>query len=364
MKFNNKNVRKIKLALTTSCNADCNYCFVKKTNEVMPLSVARAAVDLLIESQGEEKLLSIYGGEPFLEIALFKNIVQYAFDLAIENKKKLVISVATSLTILDDDLIAFIKTYDIKISVSLAGDKKNHNQYRFFKGGSGTYDVVLANLLKLRKKIPLQNIGISFVIIPSQSKKIYDYFTDLLALGVSDNINFEIVQEFEDWTKEYQDNFIRGYEKVLKEFLKNIGTNGMPKFYINPVNWEFDRQFIGGLQGVACPFQHTLEVYPSGEVAFSPFLLNRDDKKKFVIANLKEKKFLKYEKCSFDITREECQKCEREYYGGVINNDHAHIVRRYYYLATIEAVKYFRKKIEKNKYDKSAIQAAIKARCF
>lgn len=364
MNFDNKNIRKIKLALTTSCNADCNYCFVKKTNEVMSLSIAKRAVDLLINSSGEEKLLSIYGGEPFLQINLFEDVVRYAFDMAKLKKKKLIISVATGLTILNDNLIDFLKTYNVKISVSLVGNKKIHNQYRFFKGGRGTHDIVVANLSKLRKKIPIENIGISFVLIPSQSRNMYLHFKYLLALGLSDNINFEIVQEFEGWTKEYQENFIKGYGKVIKDFFKNINSNGLPKFYINPVNWEFDRRFIAGLQDISCPFKHTLEVYPGGDVAFSPFLLNRDDKKKFVIANLKKKDIFKYEKCTFDAKKSECQKCEREYYGGVVNTDHAHIIRKYYYLASIEAVKYLRKKIKKHHYNEDIIKEAIKLRCF
>src|SRR3989338_10116842 len=101
MIYSNKEINKIKLALTTRCNLSCPYCFVDKTGKNMSLEVAKKAIDILIKSKGTNKLLSMYGGEILLEFNLLKEICNYAQNQAKINEKILTISICTNATLIE-----------------------------------------------------------------------------------------------------------------------------------------------------------------------------------------------------------------------------------------------------------------------
>lgn len=341
-----KEIRKIKLTLTTYCNLSCKYCFVQKTNERMSFLVAKKSVDLLLKSTGEDKLLSMYGGEPLLEMKLIEKIVKYAKKKAKINKKKLAISVCTNLSILTDKQINFFKKNDIKITVSIIGPSKIHDQYRFFCEGKGTSAIVLKNLKSLSKKISKKNIGISYCIIPSISNKIYDNFKFARALGFF-NFNFEIIQDFEKWNPEDRNNFLQSFKKIIISLINGIKKNNF--IYINAINWELVNNKITEMQRVHCLVKYNIEVYPSGEMAFSPFLLNDVNKKNYLIGNILQGINKKYEKCKFNLKNKKCIDCGSMSYSLCKKWDKAHTVIAIYNKMSIEAARVIIKKTRNNK---------------
>ncbi|MCK5580432.1 MAG: radical SAM protein [Candidatus Omnitrophica bacterium] len=343
--MNNKKINKIKLTLTTKCDSSCQYCFVKKTNERMSYIIAKKSIDLLINARGKNKLLALYGGEPFLEFDLIKKIVPYAEKLARGKKKNLTVSICTNLTILSKKHIHFIKENNIKITVSLVGTPKLHNKYRLFRNKNKTYEKVLQNLKKLSDNIPAQNIGISFVIIPSTSSVIYKNFTHILNLGISNNINFEIIQDFEEWRKDSRLNFTNNFKKIIKKILHEIDYNNF--IFINPINWELAKGLLTQRLFTYCPFNYLLEVYPSGDTAFSPFLLNREDKDHFTIGNISHDFQKKYQRCRFNKKTKKCLACQDNYLKPIHSIDKTHLVRKYYHSASLEAAKIINNKNKK-----------------
>jgi len=340
-----KEIRKIKLTLTTACNLSCKYCFVQKTNEKMSFPVAKKSINLLLGSTGEDKLLSMYGGEPSLEMDLIEKIVDYAKKKAKKHKKKLTISICTNLAELTDRQINFFKKNDIKITVSVIGPAKIHDQYRFFSGGKGTQAVVLKNLERLSKKISKRNIGISYCIIPSISNKIYDNFEFVSALGFF-NFNFEIIQDFEKWRKEDQRNFSQSFKKIIINLLKDVNKNNFA--YINTINWELVNDKMTEIQNVHCQIKYNIEVYPSGEMAFSPFLLNDKHKRSYLIGNIRHGIDKKYEKCEFNPKNKRCIDCRNKSYSQDKKWDNAHTIIAMYNKMSIEAARVIKKKAENN----------------
>jgi len=341
-----KEIRKIKLTLTTACNLSCKYCFVQKTNERMSFLVAKKSVDLLLKSSGENKLLSMYGGEPSLEMKLIEKIVAYAKGRAKKNKKKLTISICTNLAALSDRQINFFKKNDIKITVSVIGPEKIHDRYRFFSGGKGTQAVVLKNLKRLSKKISKRNIGISYCLIPSISDKIYDNFKFILALGFF-NFNFEIIQDFEKWRREDRNNFLLSFRKIIINLIDNVKKNNF--IYINTINWELVNDKITEIQSAHCQVKYNIEVYPSGEMAFSPFLLNDKHKKSYLIGNMLSGINKRYKKCEFDLKNKKCLDCGNKTYSPYKKWDKAHAVIAMYNKMSIEAARAIKKKAANNK---------------
>jgi len=359
----NKEIYKIKLALTTNCNLDCQYCFVKKTGERMPWEIARKSVDLLIDSPGKEKLLSMYGGEPFLEVPLIEQIVEYARLGAAKKNKKLTISIATNLTILNKKIISLIKENNIKITISIVGISRWHNKFRRFASGKGTHNIVLKNLKILSSRIPEKNLGISFVVFPSTSGEILKNFNAIRKLTKIKNINFEIVQEFEKWKEEDRANFADNYRQIILNLAENI-LKGSGAYYVNAINWETAKGLLSEKYSGCCPFKYSLEIYPSGEMAFSPFLLNRKNKEEFVVGGIENGIKKEYLNCVFDKNKSACAACERKYYEDYKDFCGARKVKSDYDLMSLKTSRYIKKQAKINKKFKRYINDVKKYRCF
>ena len=334
--FLNKRINKIKLALTTECNLRCPYCFVDKTNERMEWDVAKKSVDILMRSKGKNKLLSMYGGEPLLNFSLIRKVCPYAIREAKKNDKNLIISICTNLTLLNESHISFIKNHGVKLIFSLVGEKHWHDRFRVFGNKKGTHDLILSKLPMLRKNINNDNIGVSLCVFPDTAPFLERNFMYILKLGFR-YINIEIIRDFKPWTKNDIMAFEEGYSKVLDYVTSGIEKNDF--LFINPVNWEITHSLLTESRKTQCPFNHKLEIYPDGEVAFSPFLLNDENKNRFLIANLKEDKQYRFGTCEFSEQNRECQSCLDGYFNTYKSDEGANDIQRIYLDLSLETAR-------------------------
>lgn len=332
-----KQIDHIKLTLTTRCSSSCAYCFVNKTNERMTVEVAEKGVDLILSSPGRKKVIELFGGEPFLEFGLIKKITDYAQKIAGRDGKDLTVSVCTNLTALSEEQITFIRDHELKITVSLVGKKEHHDKFRFFANGEGTYNRVIQNLKVLSANISSANLGISFVVPASLSHLLFDNFRHIINLGVSRNINLEIVENFEKWGRDEQVNFIHNLKMLIAEVCKSINSND--PIFLNPINWEIARNHISRRQTTHCPLNEPLEIYPSGDMAFSPFVLNRPDKEKYIVGNVLTHFKDPYRFCFFDRNDEMCLGCREGYFGPTRHADTAGLVREFYSLTCLKVAR-------------------------
>jgi uncharacterized protein len=320
----------------------CAYCFVRKTNERMSFEVAQKSIDLLLSSPGENKLMALYGGDPFLEFDLIKEMTIYARKMEKSHGKNLTISICTNLTVLTQERIEFIKNHNLMVTVSLVGGEEVHNKYRPYLDGGGTYAQVIRNFKKLAVHIPEQNYGISYVVIPFISHLIYDNFVYLLNLGISRNFNFEIIQDFEKWTRQDQANFMTQYSKITELVLEKIDRGN--HIFINHISWELARSREAQKLSIMCPFRYLLEVYPSGDMAFSPFLLNRPNKKRYIVGNILDGFNGRYQNCVFNRASPQCVHCHGDYFESVDHRDNSHLIIQYYSLRSLKAARIIRRK--------------------
>ena len=337
----NKQIAKMKFTLTTRCQMDCGYCFVRKTDERMRAEVARKGIDFLIRSPGVSKLLALYGGDPFLEFPLVKEMTLYARELAQSTGKKCTISICTNLTVLTEEQIDFIKKHDIKITVSLAGPEKIHDKYRYFLKGAGTYKKVIHNFRRLADCVPKQNLIISYVVLPSTSHMIFDDFVSLLNLGLGSNFNLEIIQDFEEWTENAQVNFVEQFDKIIDLVLKEMDKNNF--IFIKYVTRELIFKGEDRRLSQMCPLFYQTELYPSGEMAFSPFLLNRKDKDRFLIGNLEEGIHERYQHCRFNQDKPQCRHCLTDYFRPLEQDNRVGLVQEYYALRSQKAARFIQR---------------------
>ena len=148
------------LFLTQQCNLRCVYCYGDGgqygMGGTMDRETAFAAVDWLIRQSGKTKniYVSFFGGEPFLQFPLLKDIVAYAKGQAAAADKKVAFNVNTNATLLDEETVAFIRDEQLSVAVSMDGPKDIQDAQRPYADGRGSYDDIVPNIKRLLKAVP------------------------------------------------------------------------------------------------------------------------------------------------------------------------------------------------------------------
>ena len=356
----NKNINKIKIAITTACNLNCSYCFVNRTKETMRLESARKAVDLLLSSAGTDKLFSIYGGEPLLNFKLIKEICPYALSEARKLNKNLIISVCTNGTLLNQEHLDFFRKFGIKLIISMVGSKISHNRFRKLNSNRNSYEIILKKLPLVFKSMPAQNLGVSFCVFPSLAGNIGKDFNHLLTLGFK-YINFEIIREYEKWTQKRIERFTSEFKKISGYVFSEISKGNF--IFLNPVNWEIRYGVLTKSLGARCPFDYKLEVYPDGSMAFSPFLLNSVKKDDYIIGNI-NKSFVRFDSCKFNLKSVRCQRCEGDYLENYPFDERASMVYKLCGLICLEMAKKIQENAHRVKVFRDYIDIIKQKVCF
>jgi uncharacterized protein len=142
------------------CNLDCTYCFFLSKELLYPGSRFRMAEELLekylsqlIEAHAgaREVIVAWQGGEPTLMgLDFFRRSVEIA-DRYRGKGQKIVHTIQTNGTLVDDPWAAFFSENDFLVGLSIDGPAKLHDAYRVDKGGKGSFDRVMAGLAALRR---------------------------------------------------------------------------------------------------------------------------------------------------------------------------------------------------------------------
>lgn len=171
--------------VTTKCNLKCVYCQANKgfpANKEMSKETAEKAVDIALSSPSNILTFEFQGGEPLLNFPIIKHIIEYTEQH--KNNKQIDYTIATNLTVVNDEIIDLICKYNIVISTSLDGSIQVHDKNRAYPNGNGSYKDVVFNIDKLCSK----NIKIG--ITETTTKYSLDHYTEIIDtycnLGIKD----------------------------------------------------------------------------------------------------------------------------------------------------------------------------------
>jgi len=314
-----KEIYRLRLAITTNCILRCRYCFVYKNNKVIPYSTAIKAINLFLNSKGKEKILMIYGGEPLLYFNLLKKIINFARNKEKELKKSLTISLGTNCILLNQNQLDFFKKTNVKLAISIDGQKKFHDKARIFENQKGSFEHVLNKIPLILKSTEKENFCALFGILPSSAYKMYDNLIYLTKLGF-DSINIEPIESHKfKWNQQQQKIFKINLVKFIKYLYRNIQHGNF--VFINSVNREIKSKKLTSKKNI-CPFFKNLEIYPEGEMIFSPLLINSRNKNKYIIGNIKTNLLKRYAYCNFHPNTKNCRDCWQNYLNGEDHNYH------------------------------------------
>ena len=135
----------MELILTDQCNLRCSYCFEKDKNpHNMSDETAMASVDFLMEESGPTKNLTLlfFGGEPLLRFDLMQKVWEYATKRADALGKKINWDMTTNGTLVTEEKARWLRDHGVKYLLSMDGGKEDHDRYRKYANGRGSFDVI------------------------------------------------------------------------------------------------------------------------------------------------------------------------------------------------------------------------------
>lgn len=232
---------KLELALSEICNLACRYCYcgtcrdITPNQGVMSESIARQAITWLFAMSGKSETVSItfFGGEPLMNKRVLRFAIEYSQKLAKLHGKKVYYSMTTNGTLLDDEVIDFIKKYNFGLMVSLDGPPALHNKQCPTRGGKDSFDAAVTGIKRLMKRRRSVTVRCTMVHPMPKMMDLIRYFEEFgftrIVLGrVVNPLNPSPV----DCTK---DDFVESdrqeREEVIPWILNELSAGRTPKYH-------------------------------------------------------------------------------------------------------------------------------------
>ena len=149
-------VKALCLHVAHDCNLACKYCFAEEgeyhgRRAIMSLETGKKALDFLVANSGNRVNLEVdfFGGEPLLNWEVVKQLVEYGRSLEEPNNKKFRFTLTTNGVLLNDEIIEFANKEMSNVVLSIDGRKEVNDAMRPFRGGQGSYDVIVDKFKKV-----------------------------------------------------------------------------------------------------------------------------------------------------------------------------------------------------------------------
>lgn len=193
---------------TDACNLGCSYCYIStlNTSKGMKEVVRRQLLEKLVEAVNKKGIkhvkLRLAGGEPMGQFKVWKVFIPEATKALASLGCRLDVAFITNLTILNDDIVAFSKEYNISYGISMDGLQDVHDATRQFISGKGSFELVNANLIKLlAADIP---VSVTTVVSNHNLSGLPDLTRHLISLNVpfrysivkGEGINGELLEKY------------------------------------------------------------------------------------------------------------------------------------------------------------------------
>jgi uncharacterized protein len=179
------------LNVTNQCNLSCTYCYEYGEDKIvdtengkkpkfMSEATAQESVDFMFKQAGTNRAvhLTFFGGETLLNFPVLKSTVEYARVRAKELGKQVDFSLTTNATLLRPEIIEWLVDNQIGVTISIDGPKEMQDQFRVFKSGVGSYDIVAPKIRELLRQHRSRPIG-ARVTLTSRTLDVHRIFRHL-----------------------------------------------------------------------------------------------------------------------------------------------------------------------------------------
>lgn len=284
--------------LTTSCNLKCRYCYegVEKNNLVLKEDYIDNIVNYILsrvesrEKAEEKKIekinIEFHGGEPLLNYKAMKAFVELANDILYEYE--IVYQLTTNATILDDEIVGFLKENIKHLTVSFDGNQLSHDLNRIDANGRGTYDLVKLNGLRLLN-VYGDTLRIRMTYDTTTVMNLSDNIIHLIEMGFS-----IIVAQPDIFDRNWSDEKV---EILEHEILKLKRARFKKSVYINLLDKVLLKE-----KGECCIGKDGENIYPDGSIYACTMAAGNNE---FKIGNIEDG----VDKKKVDFIKEHSLKC-------------------------------------------------------
>ena len=148
-------VKALCLHIAHDCNLACAYCFAEEgeyhgRRALMSFEVGKKALAFLIANSGSRRNLEVdfFGGEPLMNWQVVKDLVAYGREQEKIHNKNFRFTLTTNGVLLNDEVMEFCNREMANVVLSIDGRKEVHDRMRPFRGGKGSYDLIIPKFEK------------------------------------------------------------------------------------------------------------------------------------------------------------------------------------------------------------------------
>ena len=256
-------LRSVNLILTSDCNLRCSYCYIEHFKDKMSFDMVRQILDWLSSLEGDEKRISLSGGEPFLCFETIVDISHYIDSLEAKypGQKIILRHIPTNGILLTKKIVDVLKNMKrIKPVFSLDGPSFSSNKLRY--KDRKLFRMLLDNInyyVHVTKDWP----KINMVVHPTVARDLKKNVTALLGMGFK---HIKIIPAHgTTWSKQQALNFIRNYRQLLAIYRYILMNN--EKVVIEPLDSYVRRSTPYDYLDVDdCPMGDELMFDPCGDI--------------------------------------------------------------------------------------------------
>lgn len=179
-------VKALCLHIAHDCNLACRYCFAEEgeyhgRRAIMSFEVGKKALDFLVANSGNRVNLEVdfFGGEPLMNWQVVKELVKYGRSLEKPNHKRFRFTITTNGVLLNDEMIDFCNKEMSNVVLSIDGRKEVHDRMRPFRGGQGSYDLIVPKF----KKVAESRNQMNYYVRGTFTHNNLDFASDVLHLA-------------------------------------------------------------------------------------------------------------------------------------------------------------------------------------
>ncbi len=230
----------IELALSEACNLACKYCYCDAGPDlpkqgVMGVETAKRSLDLLfsMSRNSKEVHVTLFGGEPLLNKRVFRFVMKYSQKLAKETEKTVRYTLTTNGTLLDDEVIHYIKRFNFGLMVSLDGPPAVQNNQRPTSNGLPSYDDAVTGIRRLMQRRRTVTVRCTMTKAGTRMIDLIRFFEEFgftrIILGRAINPTDPTPV---DCDRETLENYMRQEEEeILPWILERLALGEQPKYF-------------------------------------------------------------------------------------------------------------------------------------
>ena len=171
------------------CDHSCPYCQVSRQSEDkatfdMTQEIANKGLDFVFKSPSPALKIEFQGGEPLLNFEMIKYIVLEAKKRNLIFNRDLQFVIATTMSLITDEILSFCKEHKIIISSSLDGPEDLHNLNRP-RPGKNSYQKFIEGLNKTREVLGFDQVSALMTTTENSLTRIKEIIDEYIKLGFS-----------------------------------------------------------------------------------------------------------------------------------------------------------------------------------